>query len=134
MAQTHSFFAQIESMKKIIEEMFFPGYHAWPGYTTRSSLMCHHHIYLDSGTTQCVGDFDTGWFVNNGPPNTKVLKYNSAVYKNQKFLHVVNGHEKNDFSFYKLFWLGSLFDPSFLEKMIKNDPSKKIFASKKSVL
>ena len=38
--------------------------------------------------------------MNAPPPNTKVLKYDSAMYINQKFQNMVDGHEKTDFSFY----------------------------------
>ena len=47
--------------------------------------------------------------------------------ENQKFLHVVDGHKKTDFSFYKIFWLGSFFDPWYLEKVTKKWPQPKKF-------
>ena len=35
----------------------------------------------------------------------------------QKFLRVVDGHEKTDFWLYQLFWIGPFFNPSDLKKM-----------------
>ena len=43
----------------------------------------------------------------------------------QKFLCVVDGHEKNYFLFYQLFWLPPFFDPSNFKKDQKSAGSKK---------